>query len=193
MIIGLTGGIASGKSTVAKIFKQKGALVLDADAIAHKVIEPGNPAYKKIVRYFGAGVVNRDRTINRGLLAKIVFFSPDKLKKLNSIIHPLVIRIIKDEIEKRKRKKVIIIDAPLLIETELHRGVDMLIVVRSSRSIQLKRLREKGFSLKEARTRIDSQMPLKKKVKLADVVIDGALRLKDLRKKVNHIWQSFRI
>ena len=192
MIIGLTGGIASGKTTVAGLFKKKGALVLDADKIARKVIERDSPVYRKVVRFFGSDILNKDRSINRRCLAKIVFSSSLKLKKLNSFIHPVVIKIINDELKKRKGKRVVVIDAPLLIETGLHRKVDKLVVVKCSRSTQLKRLlKKKGLSPQEAGMRISSQMPLKAKVKLAGEVIDGELSLKKLCAEVNRIWEKF--
>lgn len=192
MIIGLTGGIASGKTTVAELFKRKGAVVLDADVIAHRVIQRGSPVYRKVVRYFGTQILNSDGTINRRLLGDIVFSHPERLKRLNSFIHPEVIKVIEREIKKYKKNKVIIIDAPLLIEAGLHQKVDRLVVVSCPRSVQLKRLlEEKALSVKEANLRIDSQMPLREKVKLADEVIDGAGSLKELRKKVNQIWRKF--
>lgn len=194
MIIGLTGGAASGKSTVARLFKEKGALILDADALAHKILEPGKPARRKVVRYFGPSILNKDGSINRRKLAQLVFASPPKLKKLNSFTHPQVISIIKKEIKKWKGKKVIVIDAPLLIEAGLHRQVDRLAVVSVPRSTQLKRLvKRNGLSLKEARMRISSQMPLKDKVKLADEVVSGEVGLKKLRVRVNQIWQKFSV
>jgi len=192
MIIGLTGGIASGKTTVARLFKKKGALVLDADTIAHKVIEADKPAYRKVVRFFGQEVLKKNRSINRRRLAKIVFFSPLKLKKLNSFIHPEVIKIIKDEVKKWKGKKSIVIDAPLLIEAGLHKKVDKLVVVTCPIKTQMNRLiKRDGFSPREARARMSSQMPLRNKVKLADEVIDGELSLKNLQSRVNQIWQKF--
>ena len=189
LVIGLTGGIASGKSTVARLFREKGALILDADHIAHEVTAPGKPALKKVVSYFGPEILNKHGFLNRRRLARVVFNSPSKLKKLNSFIHPGVIKIIMDEVKKWKGKKVIVIDAPLLIEAGLLRKVDRLVVVSSSRATQLKRLVKRNrISLNEARMRISSQMPLKDKVKLADEVISGEISLKELRVRVNQIW-----
>ncbi len=203
MIIGLTGGIASGKSTVARLFKKKGALVLDADKIkivfnsewfekiAHRVIEPAGKAYQKIVSYFGPAILNRDHRINRHRLANIVFFSPAKLKKLNSFIHPEVIKIIRTEAKKWQEKRVIVIDAPLLIETGLHKEADRVVVVICPVHIQIKRLRKRNrISKREAMMRIRQQMPLRDKVKSADEVIDGELSLKNLRKRVEQIWEK---
>jgi dephospho-CoA kinase len=194
MIIGLTGGIASGKSTVARLFREKGALVLDADLIAHRVIAPGKPAFKKAVNYFGLEILNRAGSINRRRLARIVFNSPLKLKKLNALIHPPVIKIINEEVKKWKGKKIIVIDAPLLIEAGLQRQVDKLVVVSVPRSTQIKRLVKRNrLSLREARLRISSQMPVKDKLKLADEVVSGELSLKKFRVRVNQIWKKFSV
>jgi len=192
MIIGLTGGIASGKTTAARLFKKKGALVLDADAIGHKVIERGNPAYRKVVSFFGSEILNKNRAINRRGLAEIVFSSYLKLKKLNSFVHPEIIKIIKGEAKKWKGKKVIVIDAPLLIETGLHKEVDKVVVVTCRIKTQIERLiKRDGLSPREARERVSFQLPLRDKVKLADEVIDGELSLKNLQARVNRIWQEF--
>ena len=192
MIVGLTGGIASGKTTAARLFKKKGALVLDADAIGHKVIERGNPAYRKVVSFFGPEILNKNHSINRCGLAEIVFSSHLKLKKLNSFVHPEIIKIIKGEAKKWKGKKVIVIDAPLLIETGLHKKVDKVVVVTCRIKIQIERLiKRDGLSPREARERVSFQLPLRDKVKLADEVIDGELSLKNLQARVNRIWQEF--
>ena len=192
MIIGFTGGIASGKTTAARLFKKKGALVLDADAIGHKVIERGNPAYRKAVSFFGPEILNENHFINRSRLAKIVFSSHLKLKKLNSFVHPEIIKIIKDEAKKWRGKKVIVIDAPLLIETGLHKKVDKVVVVTCRIKTQIERLiKRDGLSPGEARERVSFQLPLQDKVKLADEVIDGELSLKNLQARVNRIWQEF--
>lgn len=200
MIIGLTGGIASGKSTVARLFREKRALILDADRIARKVMAPGKPAFKKVVSYFGPEILNSEAckakhgSLNRRRLARLVFNSSSKLKKLNSFIHPGVIKIIMAEVKKWQGKKVIVIDAPLLIEAGLLRKVDRLVVVSVPRSTQLKRLvKRNGLSLREAGLRISSQMPLKDKVKLADEVISGELSLKKLRVRINRIWKSWHL
>ena len=192
MIVGLTGGIASGKTTAARLFKKKGALVLDADTIGHKVIERGKPAYRKVVSFFGPEILNKNRAINRRGLAEIVFSSHLKLKKLNSFVHPEIIKIIKSEAKKWKGKKIIVIDAPLLIETGLHKEVDKVVVVTCRIKTQIERLiKRDGLSQREARERVSFQLPLQDKVKLADEVIDGELSLKNLQARVNWIWQEF--
>lgn len=193
MIIGLTGGIASGKSTVSKCFREKGALIIDADTIAHRVIERGRPAYKKIVRFFGPAVLNKDNSINRKFLARIVFSSPQKLKKLNKFIHPEVIKIIKEKVNKRKGiTRAIVIDAPLLIESGLHKMADRVVVVTCPLKTQIERVtRRDRISRTQALLRIKQQMPVKEKIRFADEIIDGRLRLKDLREKIEKIFFVF--
>ena len=191
MIIGLTGGIASGKTTVAGLFKKKGALVLDADKIARKVIERDSPVYRKVVRFFGSDILNKDRSINRRCLAKIVFSSSLKLKKLNSFIHPVVIKIINDELKKRKGKRVVVIDAPLLIEANLSSLVDRLIVVKTKQKIQINRIVAKmKLSRSEILKRIKNQISLRDKIKLADYVIDNGSSFKNTEKQVKDIWNK---
>lgn len=143
IIIGLTGSFGSGKSTVAKIFKSKGAKVIDADRIAHDCMRKGSPVYSKVVSFFGEGILNKIKEINRPRLGDIVFKNNAHLKKLNNIVHPQVIRKIRNEL-RRIKKGVIILDAPLLLEAGLVPAVDKIVVVKLDRDVQIKRLLKKG-------------------------------------------------
>src|SRR3989338_5955880 len=177
LVIGLTSGIACGKSTVAKMLaKYANAQVLDADKIAKGEMHIGNPAYRKIIKIFGNKILNNNKTLNSKKLAEIVFKSKTALKKLNSAVHPFVIVEIKKRI-KNSKSKFVVIDAPLLLEARLQDLCDLVVVVEASRRTQIKRLMRNGFSRKEAIARINSQMPLNEKIKMADCVIDndGAL------------------
>lgn len=187
IVVGLTGSFGSGKTTVAKIFKLLGAQVINADSIAHRIIKPQTKVYKKIIHAFGKDIVNKDRTINRDKLAKVVFNNKNLLERLNKIMHPQIIKIIKDKI-KSSKSKFIVIDAPLLIETGLHRAVDKLIVVKTDPEMQLKRIKDKfSFSPGEILKRIRYQIPLKEKIRLADFVIDNSETLDNTKKQVARI------
>src|SRR3989338_1747840 len=177
LTIGLTSGIACGKTTVAKMLgKFANAQVIDADKIPKQGMDVGKPAYKKIARIFGAKVLNKNKTINSQKLSGIVLKNKIALKKLNSAVHPFVIAEIKAQIKKSK-SKIAIIDAPLLLEAKLQDLCSLVGVVNASKETQIKRLMRKGFSKQEAIARINSQMPLNEKIKMADCVIDndGAL------------------
>ncbi|MDD2680422.1 MAG: dephospho-CoA kinase [Candidatus Omnitrophica bacterium] len=187
IIIGLTGSFGSGKSSVAGIFASYGAKVIDADKIAHASIKRGSKAYKKIVAGFGAGILGENREIDRRRLGVLVFKHKKLLRRLNSIIHPEVIRIIKLKINSIK-KGVIILDAPLLLEAGLRGAVDYLVVVTIDKRKQLSRLARKA-ALKKAEIlkRIKSQIPLRAKERLADFIIDNSGTLKETKKQAAEI------
>ena len=196
MIIGLTGGIVSGKSTVALMFKDLGAKIVDADKLGHSVILPHEPAWEKIVKIFGKDVLQNDLTIDREKLGKIVFANQSLLKKLNDITHPEITKIIKKEIDSLKnktynQKKILIIDAALIYEAKIDRLMEKIIVVYIDEDEQIKRLIERNnLSKDEALQRIKSQMPMKEKVKMADYVIDNSNSLDKTKKQVEKIWKN---
>ena len=188
ILVGLTGGVATGKSTVAKMFKQCGAVVIDADELAHEVIKPGKPAWREIVTLFGKTALNQDRSLNRQALGSIVFRNRTKLRQLERIIHPRVAREqqrLVRQVAKRKPHAVVIYEVPLLFEAGVDKRVDKIIVVTADRNTQIARLKKRnGLSRAEAISRIKTQMPLAKKVRLADIVIDGTLRRQDAMKTI---------
>jgi len=191
-VIGITGSFGTGKTFVASIIKRSfGAKVLNADEIAHEVIRKGTPAYKKIVALFGEEVLDNGRNIMRKRLADIAFRNKESVGRLNRIVHPEVISCIKRAIRKAGKKEVIVIDAPLLVEANLTGMVDKLIVVKANRKAQLKRCTKK-FCIKERKVldRIENQMPLAKKIKLADFVVDNNGTKSETRKQVKEIWRK---
>jgi dephospho-CoA kinase len=196
LLIGLTGGIATGKSLVSKTLKELGAYIIDADKISREVVEPYTPAWTKIVEFFGRDVLNNDGKINRKKLGEIVFNDPAKKKRLEEIVHPVVIEEENRRIEEYKKinpDAIVVIDAALLIEAGGHLRVDKLIVVYSDRETQLKRLCERdGFSRGEAEKRIDSQMPLKEKIKIADFVIDNSNDIENTLVQVKTIFNKLK-
>jgi dephospho-CoA kinase len=184
IVIGLTGGFGTGKTTVARMLREYGARIIDADAVGHALLVPGTRVYRALVKRFGLRVLRQDLSIDRSVLSHIVFSDESQLRALNHIIHPEIIRIINSEISKA-RKGVVVLDAPLLVEAGLHRNVDKLVVVTASRVCQVKRL-QKRTSLSKAAIvrRAAAQIPLTQKVRMADFVIDNNGTRKDLRKQV---------
>jgi dephospho-CoA kinase len=197
ILVGLTGGVATGKSTVANMFKQCGAVVIDADQLARAVVKPGKPAWREIVKTFGKTVLNADRTLNRRELGTIVFGNRTKLRRLERIIHPRVAREqqrLVRQIAKRKPHTVVIYEVPLLFEAGVDKRVDTIIVVTADRDTQIARLKKRnGLSRAEALRRISNQMPLAKKIQRADHVLNGTFPRPSLRKQVSQLLRSLRL
>jgi dephospho-CoA kinase len=176
LTIGLTGGIASGKSTVAKMLLELGIPVIDADQIAREAVEIGEEAYWQIVEKFGEEILQDDKTIDRAKLGAIVFNDEEKRKVLNSIVHPAVRKKMLEQKEQyiKSGAKTVVLDIPLLFESKLTYLVDKVMVVFVDEHTQLERLMERnGFSKEEAEVRIRAQMPLREKITKADAVIDN--------------------
>ena len=196
MIVGLTGGIVGGKSTVASMLRDLGAKIVDADELGHSVMLPYRPAWKKIIRLFGKDILQNNLNIDREKLGKIVFTNQTLLKKLNEITHPEIIKLIKKEINLVRNKthnqeKILIIDAALIYEAKMDRLMDKIIVVYINEDEQIKRLiKRNNLSKEEALQRIKSQMPMKEKVKMADYVIDNSNSLDKTKKQVEKIWKN---
>ena len=193
LIVGLTGGIVGGKSTVASMFRDLGAKIIDADKLGHSVILPNKPAWKKIVKIFGKDILQNDLTIDRKKLGKIVFANKTFLKKLNEVTHPEITKMIKKEIDSatNNQEKVLIIDAALIYEAKIDRLMDKIIVVYIDKDEQIKRLiKRNNFSRDEALQRVRSQIPMEEKAKMADYVIDNSNSLSKTREQVEKIWQS---
>lgn len=193
-VIGLTGGIASGKSLVSGIIKGLGGQIIDADFISRQVVEPGKPAWQQIVKEFGKVIINEDQTINRKKLGSIVFADPDQLDKLNKITHSYITKEIEEllkEYRESGRSEIMILDAPLLLELGMERLVDQVWVVAVDYDLQLERLMKRdSLSAAEAKHRIQSQMPLEEKIKRADRVIDNRFTLNETKQQVEEFWQQ---
>ena len=196
IVVGLTGGIATGKSTVAQMFKRCGAVIIDADQLARDVVRPGKPAWREIVQVFGKGVLNANKSIDRHALGSIVFHNRRKLRRLEHIVHPRVAREqqrLVRRIAKRSPQAVIVYEVPLLFESGADKRVDMIIVVAADRETQIARLkRRNGLTKTEALRRIKSQMPLDRKVRRADVVLNGTGHKALVRAKVQRLVRSLR-
>ncbi|RFB17771.1 dephospho-CoA kinase [Bacillus sp. HNG] len=196
LTIGLTGGIASGKSTVSQMFKEAGIVVIDADVIARKVVEIGEEAYEQIVQSFGEDILLPDKTIDRPKLGSIVFFSEDKRLLLNSIVHPAVRKqMLKEKEEHMKNgEETVVLDIPLLFESKLTSLVDKTLLVYVDYETQLSRLMNRNSLTKEeAEARIQSQMPLKDKIQLADAVIDNNGTIEDTKDQFRVVCKQWGI
>jgi dephospho-CoA kinase len=193
--LGITGGIASGKSAVAGILRELGFRVIDADALGHEVMEPGTRAYGEIVTEFGAGVIGADGRIDRGKLGAIVFADGEKLKTLNAIVHPRVeeemVRQF-SEWENSGVKDAAFVEAALLVEAGYHKKLDGLVVAWCTPEQQMERLLARGLSESEARRRIASQMPAEEKLKFATQEIDCSGSLEETRRQVEELAAKLR-
>ena len=196
LIIGLTGSIASGKTTVSSMFKELHIPVIDADQVARDVVEPGEVTLQKIVEEFGTDILSADGSLNREQLGSIIFKEEEKRKKLNSIIHPAIRKRMLDQ------KKVlldngedcVVMDIPLLFESKLTHMVDKILVVYVDEHVQLNRLMARDHSSKEqAQSRIQSQIPVKDKIKLADEVINNNGSVEESYKQLREILQKWEI
>ncbi|MDR7000892.1 dephospho-CoA kinase [Neobacillus niacini] len=176
LVIGLTGGIASGKSTVSNMFKEMGITVIDADIEARLAVEKGEPAYNKIIESFGSDILLSNKEIDRQKLGLIIFHHEEKRQLLNEIVHPEVRKRMRQQMEAAvsKQEQIVVLDIPLLFESKLTYMVEKTILVYVDREVQLQRLMERNhLTIDEAEARIHSQMPLAEKVTLADAVLNN--------------------
>jgi len=192
--IGLTGGIACGKSTVARMFVQNGAHLIDFDRLAHEVQEPEKLAWQKVVDCFGKEIIRPDGKIDRVKLGNIVFADKKKLNKLNKIVHPLVYQEWHKRLEKigtKEKHAIVLSDIPLLFEGKMQHLFDLTMLVLIAPEEQIRRLMARsGVSKEEAEKRLNSQMPIREKISLADIVIDNSGSTSETEKRVGQVWQE---
>lgn len=192
--VGLTGGIASGKSTVAQMFAGLGARLIDFDKLAHEVQEPGRPAWREVVDHFGEGILQPDRRIDRAKLAAVVFNDPERLNRLNAIVHPRVFEAWRsrlEEIKARAPHAVVLSDVPLLFEGGTQHLFDLTILVMIEPEAQIERLMARNaMSREEATLRLSCQMPIREKIRLADMVIDNSGAVLETAGKVSDAWRD---
>ena len=192
-VIGLTGSLGTGKTTVANMFADLGAKVLNADRIAHQQMTPKGACFKRVVRSLGKDILTAGR-IDRKKVATRVFNDIRQLRKLEQIIHPAVRNIIQVKIQQYKRRKgraVVVVDVPLLFESKLNKDVDLSIVVKANRTMQMARaIKKLGMTRADAERRIKAQMPLQQKIRLADITIDNNGTLTNTKKQVKRIWEK---
>ncbi|MBM7605667.1 dephospho-CoA kinase [Metabacillus crassostreae] len=193
IVIGLTGGIASGKSTVSTMLQEKGIRVVDADHIARIVVEVGKPSYNQIVEEFGIGILKEDKTINREKLGTIIFSNEKKRQTLNSIVHPAVRNEMLKQVEEEKNKQsnAVVLDIPLLFESKLTYMVDKTLLVYVDQETQKKRLMKRnGYNEEEAKMRLNSQLPLHEKRELSDYIIDNNGSIESTKNQLNYLLEK---
>lgn len=189
ILLGLTGNIATGKSTVARILAGHGAQVIDADELSREAVRPGTPVYQRIVEVFGCGVVAPDGTLDRQALGEIVFADPARMRLLESLVHPAVAALRAERL-RTCRAPAAVLEAVKLVEAGQHTQCDELWVVTSSPEVQFTRLVEqRGLPPAEARRRLAAQPPVEPKLQLADVVLSNDGSLEELRQQVDREWK----
>lgn len=192
-VIGVTGSIGTGKSTVSGFFKELGAYVIDLDGIVHELLRNDTEIYKELTSNFGKSILDKAKKIDRRRLAKRVFANTKELKDLCLIIHPAVIRILKsklDEIRSKTPDRIVVVDAPLLIEANLLDLVDMVLVVKTNLQNQFKRcIKKLRISRKDIKKRMDAQLPLSEKERYADFVIDNNFTQSNTKEQVKKIFE----
>ncbi|MFD3257918.1 dephospho-CoA kinase [Paenibacillus lentus] len=194
MNIGLTGGIATGKSTVSQMLVKRGAVLIDADVIAREVMEPGHPVLSAVQKRFGAAVINEDGTLNRKKLGEIVFSDPEERKALNDITHPAIraeMRKRMADYEAAQPERLVVVDIPLLYESGLETLFEQVMVVYVPREIQLSRLMQRDdLTLEQAEARIRAQMDIERKKERADILIDNSLGMDKTESQIEDFWRN---
>jgi dephospho-CoA kinase len=192
LLVGLTGGIGSGKSTVARLLEKRGAVVFDADLLAREAVEPGTPGHAAVIERFGADVLAPGGELDREALASIVFADPAARRDLEQIVHPEVRRLFAEGSEAyRDTDRVVVFSAPLLVETGMHTAFEILVVVSATVATQIERLmRQRGMSEPSIRARIDAQAPLEDKAAAADFLVDNEGSLDELESQVEQLWND---
>ena len=195
MILGLTGGIATGKSTVTGMLRERGIPVIDADQIAREVVEPGKPAYDAIVGHFGRDILLEDGQIDRKKLGEIVFSDESERQKLNAIVHPEVRRVMREEAETAEKNGVSIVfmDIPLLFESKLQYMVEKIVVVYAPAAMQLARMMERDeLEEEQAQKRLRAQFPIDQKREEADFLIDNSRTREETERQVENMLAEIR-
>ena len=194
LLVGLTGGIGTGKSTVARMLARRGAVVVDADELARRAVAPGTPGHAEVVARFGRDILAPDGSIDRKRLADVVFSDPAARRDLEAIVHPEVARMFAEEAARHLgTDHVVVYVAPLLVETGRADEFDVLVVVTAPEEAQVERLvRERGMTEEEVRARIAAQLPQEEKAARADVVLDNGGPLEELERQVDELWRALR-
>lgn len=194
-VIGLTGGIGSGKSTVSQFLAELGAVIVDADRVGHEAFKPDTDVWREVVAAFGRQILTPNGDVDREKLGETVFANPESLLRLNQITHPRIYEMVKARLEEYRRQgvSVVVLEAPLLIETGWSSLVDEVWVTVAPEPTVLRRLKERaGLSEQQSLARIRAQLPSEERVKHADVVINNDCSLNELKAKVRELWQALR-
>lgn len=193
MKVGLTGGIGAGKSSVARLLRDAGVLVIDADLIAREVVEPGTPGLAAVVAEFGSDVLTPDGALDRSKLGAIVFADEEKRRRLEAILHPLIYGRVEELDAAAPPGAIVVHDLPLLVENDRAAGFEEIIVVDVPTRVQVERLvRDRGMTEAEARSRIEAQATREQRLAVATIVIDNSGTQQDLRDRVTEVLQGLR-
>jgi dephospho-CoA kinase len=193
LLIGLTGNIASGKSTVARLLSERGATIIDADVLARRVVEPGMPAFDEIVRRWGSQVVALDGSLDRDALRRLVFSQHEQLEELNEIVHPEVAAYRDRLVDEARQRgdRLVVQDIPLLFERGIVEQFDRIVLVDAPRPVRLERLmRERGLSETDSMDMITAQMPAELKRARADYIIENVGTVRELEERVSDVWHA---
>ena len=199
LIVGITGGIACGKTTVSNLLTEKGAIPINADEIGHELLKAESPVINQLIAEFGHEILEESGNVSRKKLGEIVFQDKPARDRLNAILHPLIIQRSRSQayqLVQQDPSCIVLLDAPLLIEAGAYDSVDIIVVVTATRETQLKRIIERSqdqnrpLSESDAYARIDSQMPIAEKIEYADVVIENDGSFEDLKKQIDKLWES---
>lgn len=187
IVVGITGMMGSGKTTVGHLLEELGALLINADALAHEVLSPGDAAYTRLAALFPEAV-GTDQKLDRKKIAGIIFEDETKRKQMEQVVHPYVFQRIAEEME-ASEEKVVVLDVPLLFESGIDRFCDVTIVIKADEKEILSRLEEKGISKQEWQKRLKAQMPIEEKIKKGNVVIDNSGPIQQTKQEVEKIWK----
>jgi len=192
--VGLTGGIATGKSTVVRMLVKRGARVIDHDALVHTLQAPGQPVWKRIVEAFGRDILDADGRIDRKKLGALVFDNEERRKALEGIVHPAVLEEAqrrRDEIANEDRRAIVLSDIPLLLEVGMQDRFDLILLVYAPPDVQIRRVVKRNkMTREEAEARLRAQMPIEEKLKFADLAIRNEGTIRELEKRVDEVWQE---
>ena len=193
ILVGLTGNIGSGKSTVSRLFAERGATIIDADVLARRAVEPGTLGLRRLVEHWGDQILSPDGALDRAALRHIVFEAPEELERLNAIVHPEVERLRDVELKAAvaRGERIVVYDVPLLFERHLANRFDAIVLVDAPRPLRLERLvRDRNLREDEAMAMIAAQMPAELKRARADFIIDNDGTLADLEERAGEVWES---
>ncbi|MDH5185602.1 MAG: dephospho-CoA kinase [candidate division WOR-3 bacterium] len=188
-VVGIGGNIGSGKTTLAKIFQEFGAEIVDADRIGWSLLKKSTKEYRKVIKTFGESILDKDQNVDRKKLGEIIFANPRKLRTLNRIVHPALLSKLRQEI--RKKEGMVVIDAALLFNWRMEKEIDAAILVSAPKRLKIERIRKLGMSRKEVEQRLNRQMPETMMAKKADFIIKNNGTRQDLRNKAAELWQLF--
>lgn len=193
LLVGLTGGLGAGKSTVARMLTDRGAVLVDADVLAHRALEPGSPVYRQVSELFGDEVMTPSGELDRAVIAATVFSDPERRRALESIVHPEVFRMLAEIVQaRRETDDIIVFDAPLIVETGFHDACDVVVVITAPEEERVARVARRGMTPDQARARIRAQIGDEERAAVADVVIPNDGDMDALNERIDDLWERFR-